>query len=300
MRFSYTIREEHNGHTIEQVLKEEFKISSQLLKNIKLYGSILVNGRKQWTKDSVHNGDILEAGWDFAGKEAGHIICDSIPILYQDDCFLIVVKPSNLCVHPSKGHGYDSLITRLNGGNGLHVVTRLDKDTSGLVLLAKNGYWHNQLSNIEIIKRYYGVVEGKLEPAQSLVDAPIQRESEDSVRRIVHSQGKRAITAYKVLDYLSEVDLSVVGFQLFTGRCHQIRVHTSYLGHPLVGDNLYGSIIESTEGQRLVCGKLQFIHPRDQVLVEVSLPSIGDILWKNGGIKQDVCNKLDNINTYIL
>ena len=271
MIFQYCVKEERSGQRIAQVLREEFDISSHLLKNIKLYGDITINGSKCWVVAVVQTGDLLEVSWDFHGKEAGEISCDSIPILYQDDCFLIVDKPSNLCVHPSKGHGTESLITLLSGGNHLHVVTRLDKDTSGLVLLAKNGYWHNQLSNTVIQKRYYGLVEGRLEPLTDRIEAPIQREEEGGMRRIVHPDGKTAITLYRVLEYLPEENQSIVDFQLLTGRCHQIRVHTSYRGHPLVGDSLYGSEVSSSDGQRLVCGSLQFLHPRDQTEISVSI-----------------------------
>ena len=280
MIFCYQVKPERIGQSVEQVLKEEFGISSHLLKNIRLYGSIVSNGVKKKTNEIVAEGEKLEASWDFNGTEAGQIACDSIPILYQDDCFLIVDKPPKLCVHPSRGHSGDSLITRLSGGNFLNVVTRLDRDTSGLVLLAKNGYWHNCLSHIEITKLYYGLVKGKPELEQGTIDEPIERESAGSIRRIVCAEGKRAITTYRVMEYFEQEDCSILEYQLFTGRCHQIRVHSSYIGHPLIGDGLYGNGEYGMDGQRLICGKLVFEHPQNKEKIEISLPDIINSLMK--------------------
>ena len=283
MVFRYQVVKRREGQSVETVLKEEFMISAYLLKKIRLYGSITCNGREIKIYDMVAAGDLLAATWDFEGKEAGWITCETIPILYQDTCFLIVDKPSNLCVHPSRGHSQDSLITRLSGGNFLNVVTRLDRDTSGLVLLAKNGYWHNRFATTQISKIYYGLVRGKPIVPQGVIEEPIERENEGSIKRIVCADGKRAVTSYRLIKYNEEIDCSILEFQLFTGRCHQIRVHSAHIGHPLIGDGLYGNgdRDRELEGQRLLCGKLVFVHPGTGEKIEIELPDIRQRLISN-------------------
>ena len=280
MLFRYQVGKCKEGQSVETVLREEFMISAYLLKKIRLYGSIKCNGSEIKIYDLVTTGDWIEAAWDFDGKEAGWITCDTIPILYQDTCFLIVDKPPNLCVHPSRGHIQDSLITVLSGGNFLNVVTRLDRDTSGLVLLAKNGYWHNRFATTPITKIYYGLVSGKPIATQGMIEEPIEREQEGSIRRVVCENGKHAITAYRLVEYIETINCSILEFELFTGRCHQIRVHTSHIGHPLIGDGLYGNG-EEQEGQRLLCGKLLFVHPGTGEKIEIELPDICQRLISN-------------------
>ena len=274
MKFCFTVTKECSGQTVEQILKDQFQISSHLLKNIRLYGSLTCDGIKIKTNDIASNGCTLLAEWDFNGTEAGDITSKSIPVLFQDECFVIVDKPKNLCVHPSRGHSQDSLITVLSGGNHLNVVTRLDRDTSGIVILAKNGHWHNRMSQTEIIKLYYGLVHGHPLNKEGIIHAPIEREEEGSIKRIVRPDGKSATTAYQVLEYIEESHCSLMEFRLFTGRCHQIRVHSSYLGCPLVGDTLYGDKGENLkiDGQRLLCGQVQFIHPKSGELIKIRIP----------------------------
>ena len=280
MKFCYTVTQERSGQTVEQILKETFQISSHLLKNIRLYGCLTCDGKKIKTNECVFVESVLFAEWNFNGKEAGEIVSDQIPILFQDECFVIVDKPTNLCVHPSRGHIQDSLITVLSGGNHLNVVTRLDRDTSGIVILAKNGYWHNRISQTEILKLYYGLVEGCPIQKEGMIDEPIERETEGSIKRIVRSDGKSARTAYRVLDYFDDIDCSVLEYRLFTGRCHQIRVHTSFLGCPLVGDSLYGNEKSDSrqDGQRLLCGQVQFIHPKSGELINIRISDIEERL----------------------
>jgi 23S rRNA pseudouridine1911/1915/1917 synthase len=197
---------------------------------------------------------------------------EEIPLLiiYEDEYLLVVNKPPGMNTIPSREHPYGSLASGLIGyyeKNGIsattHIVTRLDRDTSGLVLIAKHSHIHHLFSKQQrsggVKRSYEAFVEGFVEQGEGMIDAPIARKPDSIIEREVHPDGQNACTLF-------EVSKRYEGFThmklwLRTGRTHQIRVHMSYLGHPLLGDTLYGGNRDSISRQALHCRELTFSHP---------------------------------------
>ena len=192
----------------------------------------------------------------------------SIPlrILYEDDELLAVDKPTNMPTHPSKGNNLPTLanaVMGMYGGNFVfRSVNRLDRDTSGIVIIAKNQMSAGKLSELmkagKFRKEYECIVDGVPNPPIGIINQPIEREHEGSIKRIVRPDGKRAVTEYRVIGELGE--RSRCRIILHTGRTHQIRVHMAYIGHPLSGDFLYGKRAESEYFLR--CVSISFPHPK--------------------------------------
>ena len=240
-------------------------LSVTLVKKAK-YGGILLNGVAVTVRATVNVGDKIEI---FLEEQ----ISDGIPpmdiplkVLYEDEDILAVDKPTNMPTHPSKGNNLPTLANAVmgyyNGNFVFRSVNRLDRDTSGVVIIAKNkiaasalsssmkkGLWH---------KKYHAIVEGCPENTEGRIDAPIERIEEGNIKRMVRPDGKRAVTDYKVIESYGESSLCEI--TLLTGRTHQIRVHMSYIGHPLVSDFLYGT--ESDKEYYLRCIEISFPHPK--------------------------------------
>lgn len=231
----------------ESIVKEyilEKGISRNLGRKIKLYGKIYINGQEAGNWFPLKLGDILEIR--LPEKENPDIfpVAEDLEVVYEDENILIVNKPANLSTQPSKKHP-DNLIGRIKNyyqtkgiDANIHVATRLDYATSGLVLVAKNSHMHYMLQKTEIEKIYLTKVEGHLEEKTGVLDFPIKRLEGDRLRRRVASDGKPALTLYRVLKEYQ--DASLLELVIKTGRCHQIRVHLSSISHPVIGDKLYG------------------------------------------------------------
>ena len=201
-------------------------------------------------------------------------------IAYEDDFMLILDKPAGMLVHPTvsqwKGTLYD-LVKAYYAERGItadiHPVSRLDRNTSGLVIFAKEPIIQFWLSQGEVVKEYLAIAQGHLQDEQGLIDAPIARKEGSIIERCVDfTRGKEAKTAYQVLGYYGPNTLLKI--RLFTGRTHQIRVHMAYLGHPLVDDNLYG-VPGPQSRHALHAYRLAFKHPVGDYMLEItrSLPS---------------------------
>lgn len=219
-------------------------------------------------------GDVVK--WIVPEFNSNLVIKEDIPleIVYEDKDILIVNKPRGMVVHPSVGHQsgtlvnallyYSDQLSMLNGIERAGIVHRLDKDTSGLLIIAKNEQAHQKLaeqfSTKEVERRYEAIVHGIIDHEQGLIDAPIGRDPKDRQNMAVVDNGKPAVTHFNVLSrYFSYTHVTC---QLETGRTHQIRVHMKYIGHPVAGDPKYGrSKTLSIEGQALHAGKIGFIHP---------------------------------------
>ena len=242
---------------------KELPISQAMIKKIKRNGDFLVNGNSQTVRYLLQKGDCLEIIFP---QETSLIQPENIPlkIVYEDDYYLIIDKESQMPCIPTKRYQSHTLChalmyyyQQIGLNSTIHLVNRLDKETSGYMLVAKSGQAHAMLSkDIKQVKRvYHCLVEGILE-GEGVIDQPILK-SEDSIKRIVSDKGKSAKTFYKVLAHHNQQTL--VECKLVTGRTHQIRVHMASIGHPLVGDELYGSkekqlfYLESVE--------ISFIHP---------------------------------------
>ena len=212
----------------------------------------------------------------------------TLDIVYQDDDLAVINKPQGLTVHPSAGHTDGTLVNALlyhikdlsgiNGELRPGIVHRLDKDTSGLMLVAKNDFAHRdlakQIAEKTCIRRYIALLEGHLKPEQGTITTHIARSEKDRKKMAVSNDenDRIAITEYKVIEYL--YDYTLANFTLKTGRTHQIRVHASFLKHPVVGDEVYGYKKQkfNTHGQLLHSEYLEFTHPRTGERLHFSVP----------------------------
>ena len=271
----------------EQLLREfllENNISRKTLTRIKFDsdGSIKVNGNEENVRYFLKVDDRVEItlpSEDYS--EFVRFINKPIDIVYEDEYFLIVNKGINLPSIPSRNMEDESLLERVNyyfrekNINSIpHIVTRLDKNTSGLVLIAKYRHIHALFSNLSIDKYYTALVNGKVEN-NAIVEAPIRRVSSSIIEREVGEGGEYSKTEYWLEKYSPELNISIVKLKLYTGKTHQIRVHMKYEGHPLLGDELYGGDVSFIKRQALNCSNLAFVHPitREFIDIKVEIPA---------------------------
>lgn len=267
----YEIPSEYDGANITTVLKQHFKISTNLIKDLKKYKEgIQVNGEHRRVVDFVAKGDILKITIRDTASE--NIVPTDIPldIVYEDEDVLVINKLPNMPTHPSMGNYENSLANgvmyyyKSKGEERVfRAVNRLDKDTSGLMAVAKNSYIHarlgEEIQKKELKRKYMCIVCGDVEH-DGTVDAPIRRADGSVINRIVAPDGQRAVTHYRVIKRYGEYTL--LEMKLETGRTHQIRVHMAYIGHPLVGDWLYGTEDHNiAKRQMLHSCYLCFTHP---------------------------------------
>ena len=207
----------------------------------------------------------------------------NLDIVYEDEDVLVVNKEKGIVVHPAPGNYTGTLVngilhhcSDLSGINGVirpGIVHRIDKDTSGILVIAKNDEAHNDLAaqfkEHSIKREYYALVEGKFSKVEGTIDKPISRDKKERIKMAINSDGKRAVTHYEVLEQYDK-GVSLVKCTLETGRTHQIRVHMASIGHPLVGDLVYGYKRQkfNIEGQALHAKTLGFIHPRTKEYME--------------------------------
>jgi len=271
---------------LRDILYGKLSLSHALVVKLKQQSKIKVNGYTARTNCRIHSGDLVIIDMDF--PEENRIIPEPIPlnIVYEDEDFLVVNKPPGMSTHPSKMGGTGTLANAVTyywqglGRNTLfRPINRLDRDTSGLVLIGKSQFAHQSIFNKRkgriLERRYIALVEGELAKDCGRVDQPIARPDEERRRRVVHQEGSPAVTHYKVLDrYPGHTLLSL---KLETGRTHQIRVHLSFLGHPVCGDLLYGFPSPWIDRQALHADRLCFIHPRSGKEIILEVPLAADI-----------------------
>ncbi|MFO7173482.1 MAG: RluA family pseudouridine synthase [Bacillota bacterium] len=273
---------EASGQRLGEFLRRR-GLSRTLINRLKNSEGILVNGEVRWTIDPVFAGE--EVVLLLEDEPSSYVQPEPIPIavVYEDDDVLAVNKPAGLIVHPARGYRNGTLANAVAyhlQQQGLEVpvrpVHRLDMETSGLVLFAKNPWAHNvmslQLERRLLRREYIAVVSGHLWPEDGQVNAPIRRVPNHPVKHEVGEGGRPALTYYRVVRKLKDADL--VELKLDTGRTHQIRVHMAYLGHPLLGDQLYGGPTDRIQRQALHAFRLRFRRPRDgeEITLEAPLP----------------------------
>ncbi len=238
MYLRYLVKKEDAGQTAETVLRRNLKISGALSRRLRTEGGLTLDGKFILNRATVPEGGLLEVRLEDKGGHPGPLKPrEPIPIYFEDEWFALVGKPPHTPTHPR--FPGDRGLTTILSDQVLHPANRLDMDTSGLVLIAKNGYAHHLLSITPIKKVYYGLVHGKL-PDEGLIDLPIGRAPDSVILRMVREDGKPSRTHYRLLAYWPAQEASLAAFRLETGRTHQIRVHCQAIGHPLVGDTLYG------------------------------------------------------------
>ena len=248
MRIDYFVQSEYNGCEIQQIMRREFKMSTTWVKRVKLYGTVELNGVHARVKDPVRTGDRLF--FEYEDNSENLTPPENVDILYETDSYAVVNKPAGMVTHASHGHLEDSLLTNLSDKT-LHPVMRLDRETSGLLIVAKDGYAHNMLAHADIKKSYKALCYGKFEPAEGTLAFPIARRPNSVMIRDCVESGKPSVTHYKTLSYFESADISLVQFELETGRCHQIRTHCCHVGHPLLSDGLYGPLSDDNPNDGL-------------------------------------------------
>lgn len=268
--------------TLRDFLVSEMKLSGRLIKHAKQERAIFVDSKFRTVRFELQGGERISIRID----EKSELPAEDMPlnIAYEDDDVLVIDKEPNLVVHPTHQHLEGTLLNgirhyALQKGEDYkpHVVNRLDRDTSGLMIIAKNSYAHfelmKQMEEDAIVKKYRALVWGHMEPKSGLIDLPIIDKSDVALKRIVGEGGRPSQTEFEVIEIYES--FSLVELRLLTGRTHQIRVHLSYLGHPIVGDSLYGAEREPILGrQALHSCYLEFTSPRsDRVKIKSSLPS---------------------------
>lgn len=251
--------------------------------------SVFVNDKLAKPSLSLKNGDLVE--FEIPEVTVSQIEKQNIPldIVYEDSDVIVVNKPSGMVVHPANGHYSDTLVNALmyhctdlssiNGEIRPGIVHRIDKDTSGLLVACKNDFSHNaiaeQLKAKTSTRKYIAIVYGNFEHNYGKIDAPIGRDPQNRLKNAVVAGGKESVTTFKVLERFG--DFTLLELKLETGRTHQIRVHMAYIGHPVLGDPLYGpKKVIGDFGQFLHAKTLGFTHPRTNEYMEFEseLPEI--------------------------
>ena len=252
-------------------------LANEQIKN----GQILVNGEAKKAKYAVKEGDVIS--YEVPEPEVVEYVAEDLPleIVYQDEDVAVVNKPQGMVVHPSAGHTSGTLVNALmyhikdlSGINGVlrpGIVHRIDKDTSGLLMIAKNDQAHlalaDELKDKKSLRKYWAIVHGNLPNDRGVIEAPIGRSEKDRKKQAVIAKGKPALTRFQVLERFG--DYTLVELQLETGRTHQIRVHMAYIGHPVAGDEVYGPRKTlKGHGQFLHARTLGFTHPRTGEVLE--------------------------------
>ena len=269
-------KNESRNDTLKQILLNDMGISLRLLYSLKKDKQIFVNKKFYKMHELVNIGDIIEINLLDEANDYDAEDMD-IKLLYEDADLMVIEKEPFVVVHPTKGHQSGTLANGLiklfkdkSINSKIRFVNRLDRDTSGILIVAKNSYCHSILTKDdamhEMEKKYYAVVGGHLEKESGVIDLPIDK-SEDGIRRMVSEKGQRAVTRYKVIDKLKQATL--IEISLETGRTHQIRVHFSHIGHPLLGDELYGGDMSLLNRQALHCFELGFYSPRKSEIIYI-------------------------------
>lgn len=275
------VKVEIGGVRLDKALSDLTDLSRSVANEQIKVGQVLVNGQAKKAKYTVQAGDVLT--YQVPEVEEVDYVAEDIPldIVYQDEDVAVVNKPQGMVVHPSAGHTSGTLVNALlyhvkdlsaiNGVLRPGIVHRIDKDTSGLLMIAKNDEAHTRLAEElkakKSLRKYIAIVHGNLPNDRGMIEAPIGRSEKDRKKQAVTAKGKEAVTRFQVLERFG--DYTLVELTLETGRTHQIRVHMAYIGHPVAGDEAYGPRKTlKGQGQFLHAQTLGFTHPRTGELVE--------------------------------
>ncbi|MCC8074177.1 MAG: RluA family pseudouridine synthase [Clostridiales bacterium] len=274
-KIDFVIKNEYNNKQIRDFL-HDFGVSSSLLTKLKkTENGITVNGKFARAIDLIHTDDLLTIRIENSGSMPTANKCENVEIMYNDEDILVLDKPPMMPVHESRNHRGDTLANAaacyMESDTAFRAVYRLDRDTSGLVLIAKNELAASKLAG-KVKKDYYAVCDGDLS-GEGTVDLPIRRIRESIIERGVFDDGERAITHWQTVKSYGKYTL--IKLRLDTGRTHQIRVHMSHIGHPLLGDTLYGKASDMIARQALHCKTIYFTHPvtNQPITVDCDFPN---------------------------
>lgn len=285
MLLEYRVKDADQGKSVKQVIEHEFSLSSRTLSKLKKSGGIKVNGENVTVRYSLSEGDILSLSIEDIPSEKIEKADIPLDVLYEDDDILIVNKPLGMPTHPSQGHHNDTLANAVmyryrDTDFTFRAITRLDGDTTGVVLIARNALSAQRLSDYlqkgSIKKEYAAVVLGIPSPRKGVIDAPISRCENSVIKRKISADGKDSVTMYEVDFIRNDGKYSLVKAFPVTGRTHQIRLHLSHIGYPIFGDFLYGEPIDGVRAY-LHCRSLSFPHPMTKEIIHVEAPLPLDI-----------------------
>lgn len=280
-------------YNLKEILKVQFQLSDNLITKLKKNKKILLNSEFTYLDHLVKINDFIKVDLNLE-EISENIVSNSdinLDIIFEDEAMLIVNKSAGVPVHPSANHFNDSLsnavqyyFSTINLKRKIRPVNRLDKDTSGLVIFAKNEYVQEllikQMKSNVFKKEYFAILTGNLEKENGTIDAPISRKENSIIEREVNKTGLTAITHFQLIKNFTykNTSLCLVKFVLETGRTHQLRVHSKYIGHPILGDSLYGVGNDLISRQALHAYKISFIHPIKKEPLEFEVPLPKDIL----------------------
>lgn len=279
----YEVNDEHKGERVDKFLAAQLDgLTRSGIQKLITAGSVLVGGKPADKNYKLRSGDAVDV--TIPDPEVLDVRPQDIPvdIVYEDDSLLVVNKPKGMVVHPAAGNPDGTLVNallyhcdgRLSSINGVirpGIVHRIDKQTSGLLMVAKTDKAHNclaqQIKEHSFTREYQAILTGRLKEKSGTINAPIGRSKYDRKKMCVTQlNSKEAVTHYEVLDEFGQY--SLVKFRLETGRTHQIRVHSAYIGHPVLGDDVYGKPFKGLEGQCLHAKKIGFVHPETEEYME--------------------------------
>ncbi|MBN2540991.1 MAG: RluA family pseudouridine synthase [Bacilli bacterium] len=281
----YLVQDTDITERIDKFLSQrESELSRSTIQKLIEESRVFVNGNPVKSSYKVKKGDLIEItdidvfDWDIVPQKM------DLDIVYEDNDVLVVNKPSGLVVHPAPGHYTDTLVNGLmyhinqlsdvNGEERPGIVHRIDKDTSGLLMIAKTNKAHNilaeELKQKETKREYIALVEGVIKNKRGKINAPIGRDPRNRLKMAVIANGRPAVTHFEVLETFQQK--SLIKCILETGRTHQIRVHMAYIGNPLAGDHVYGSAKNTDFGQFLHAKTLGFTHPITKEFMEFDSP----------------------------
>lgn len=289
MTFKYIVDDQNSGRTVYSILRKEFEFSDRLITKLKRYKSVFCNGNHVYVTYVLKAGDVVEANIDFDETSKGiEPVKMDLNILYEDDALIALDKPAGIVVNPIGAHLDNTIANGLAyyfKAKGYKIkirpVSRLDIDTTGVIVFAKNGFIHDvlrkQMMANQYHREYLGIVHGCPAESKGTINLPIARDPNSIILREVSDSGMSATTHYTTMECLSNAAL--VKFVLETGRTHQIRVHCKAIGHPLIGDTLY-SHIETTliPRQALHAHCVRFTHPITREGIEISSPLPQDMI----------------------
>ena len=282
MKFVFTVKESENKMRLNIFLRHS-GVSAALIKKLKfLPDGILVNSEKKNTDYILSAGETVEINTTDEDMDSTVIVQSGpLDIVYQDDCCMVVNKPYDVPCHPSFNHPTDTIANYFMGywqkkgqTKICRVINRLDKNTSGLVLIALDPHSAEKLKG-KVDKTYTAIAQGRFEKDYGIIDRPIARQQESIITRCVREDGQRAVTEYFVRK--CDDNFTLADIKLHTGRTHQIRVHFSHIGHPLAGDDLYGGSLEHINRHALHCSRLTFPSPETGKTVDIQAPLPADM-----------------------
>ncbi len=298
MKISYTVKKEDENKILKDILKNKLYISTRLLTKLKQNNCILVNNNPMHVNYITNENDIIDVNIkDFNNKSFSdkfNTVNKPLDILFEDEYLLIVNKDSNMPVHPSCDN-YENTLSNIvayhlqeQGIYNIHLVTRLDKNTTGICIFAKNEYiqelFIRKKEQVNMVKKYLCIVDGIVEKNHDIIEKPIARKENSIILREVNPKGDYAKTEYIVISKNLDKEYTILEIILHTGRTHQIRVHMGHIGHTLLGDDLYANeygskdICKYIKRQALHAYKVSFTHPITNEKIDITAPIPDDML----------------------